>query len=462
MGNSDLDRSFREVVCVAGAGGYVGRSIVSRLIAEGYDVVALGRREAALPPQATQRIAVDITDVEATTSALRGARAAYYLVHSMGSDENFALTDRKLAYAFSLAAKSAGVGRIIYVGGLGSGELSKHLASHQEVGLTLASTGVPVVELRAAVVLGAGSISFEMLRYLTERLPVMVCPRWITTKIQPISEGELLDYLVLSLEASPGIYEVGGADVTTYLDMIATYARVRGLRRRLIVRVPLLTPRLSSYWVDIVTPVDHRVSHSLIDSLVSPVVVEDHTPASAQFNVDPLALETSLARALSAQGQEIDKGLFDLSSGLENGVYTLRLESRVVDPERVAEGLIRIGGDLNWYGIPRAWALRIGLGRLLGERLTLRRAPTLKDGSLVDWWTVVRARSDELVLTTRDWRVGEGWLGYRLREDGVLEQVAAFRPRGVIGFLYWKMFRPFHGAAFSAMLRARSNPKIQK
>ena len=197
-----------------------------------------------------------------------------------------------MATAFGRAAAQAGVGRIIYLGALGDAPGSAHLASRHEVGAALGAAGVAVVELRAAVVLGSGSISFEMLRYLTERLPAMVCPRWVRTRIQPIAVADLLSYLEQSLEVAPGIYEIGGADVTTYRELISAYARARGLRRCPIIDIPWLTPHLSSYWVDLVTPVDRLVSHARIESLVTEVVVVDPEPTGWAFSVTPMGLRT--------------------------------------------------------------------------------------------------------------------------------------------------------------------------
>src|SRR3954451_23299992 len=289
-----------ETYAVVGAGGYVGQRLVAELGKSGRAVVALGRRVERLPATAVRR-PVDVADTAAVTDALAGVDVAYYLVHSMAGGDGFSQRDRILAESFSTAAARAGVRRIVYLGGLGHGALSEHLRSRQEVGVALASSGIEVVELRAAVVIGAGSISFEILRYLTERLPVMICPRWILTRVQPIAEGDLLRYLEQAPDVPPGTYEVGGPEATTYRDMIATYAAVRGLRPRGIVNVPVLTPRLSAWWVDLVTPVDRRVSHALIDSLTTDAVVGDPAAAAAAFDVVPLDVAAAIDTALEDQ-----------------------------------------------------------------------------------------------------------------------------------------------------------------
>ena len=232
-------------IAIVGASGYVGQRLAVRLAGRKHDVVSLARRPVRVPGL-RQAIGVDVGHVGNTAAALQGVTNCYYLVHSMAAGGDFAERDRRLALAFVEAAKQAGVQRIVYLGGLGRDQLSAHLASRHDVGEVLRGSGIPVVELRAAVILGAGSISFEMLRFLTERLPVMICPRWVSTRLQPLAESDLLDYLEASLEGAPGIYEVGSPDITEYVEMMQCYAEARGLRRRHIVEVPLLTPRLSA------------------------------------------------------------------------------------------------------------------------------------------------------------------------------------------------------------------------
>ena len=384
-----------------------------------------------------------------------GCRVAYYLVHSMAAGD-FRVRDRQLAEAFGRAAAAAGVERIIYLGGLGDAPESEHLVSRQEVGDALGAAGVVVVELRAAVVLGAGSISFEMLRYLTERLPFMVCPRWVRTAIQPIALPDVLEYLVASLDVDPGVYEIGGAEVTTYRDMIGAYAKARGLPTRVIVDVPYLTPRLSSYWVDFVTPVDRRVSHALIESLVTEVVVHDDARTRAAFAVEPMGVVDAITVALRAQGTAIDHELLASPSGLRDGVYTERVEVELA-PELAAAvdaDLDRIGGDLEWYGLVWQWRLRIGVGWLLGERWRVVKPPIIVAGAAVDWWSVAERSPHRMVLRGYGWAPGDAWLGYEI--DGArFIQVGALRTKGVIGFLYWKALVPVHRRVFLKLAQHR-------
>ena len=443
------------IVAIAGASGFVGRALTTHLLGSGHDVIALGRSVGSVSTNA-RAIAVDVSDESATANALVGVEVAYYLVHSMAAGGGFRDVDLRLGTAFGRAAAQAGVGRIIYVGALGDAPSSAHLASRHEVGSALAAAGVPVVELRAAVVFGSGSISFEMLRYLTERLPAMVCPRWVRTRIQPIALVDLLAYLEQSLHVAPGIYEIGGADVTTYREMISAYARVRGLRPRRIIDIPWLTPHLSSYWVDLVTPVDRSVSHALIESLVTEVVVVDLEPASRAFSVTPMGVERALGAALDDQDEEVTRSLFALRNGLVDGVYSVVVDVAIPPgtEDLIVRDLETIGGRLSWYGAAPGWIARLALGRLVGERLRRHRPAAVEPGALVDWWRIAWVRSGELVLRSVGWFPGDAWLGYRAGQDA-LHQVAAFRPRGVPGFLYWKLLEPVHRVAFDRMVRRR-------
>ena len=370
--------------------------------------------------------------------------------------EIFAARDRELAEVFRRAAGAAGIRRIVYLGGLGRDPESDHLVSRQEVGTVLADGPVPVVELRAAVILGAGSISFEMLRYLTERLPFMVCPRWVRTAIQPIALADMIRYLVGAIDVEPGIYEIGGADVTSYREMISAYANARGLRRRRIFDVPYLTPRLSSYWLDLVTPVDRRVSHALIESLATEVVVHDPARTDAAFGITPIGLTCSLTAALEDQARTLDSGLFGYDSGLRDGVYAVRVALTVPEDTLgcIDADLDRIGGSYGWYGLPIPWRVRASLGRLVGERWNLSSPREIAKGEVVDWWLIARREPGLLVLRSVDWFPGEAWLGYRCI-DGSFVLVGALRPKGVPGFFYWKLLQPVHRRVFRALARHR-------
>ena len=445
-------------MAVVGASGFVGRAISSALAAAAYDVVAISRHLPDIP--GAEGHSIDVGDKEKLAESLQGCEVVYYLVHSLSGDA-FRARDRQLAEGLRDAAVVAGVQRIVYLGGLGDDPDSEHLASRQEVGAVLANGRVPVVELRAAVVLGAGSISFEMLRYLTERLPCMVCPRWVRTAIQPIALTDMIRYLMRALDVEPGIYDVGGADVTSYRDMIVAYARVRGLRRRRIVDVPYLTPRLSSYWLDLVTPVDRRVSHALIESLATEVIVKDPERTDAAFGIRPMGLDASLSAALEEQACALDGNLFRQENGLRDGVYTVRMVENLRPglSTNIDEDFDRIGGGFGWYGLAPAWRVRARLGRLTGEDWNFRSPSAVVQGERVDWWLVARREPGELVLRNVWWFPGEAWLGYRSDEHHLM-QVGSFRSRGIPGFLYWKLLRPVHHVVFRAMARHRVSRAI--
>ena len=453
-------------VAVAGARGFVGTHLVPRLVAEGYEVRALVRDPQGFHPRDHVGIDVlDVADADAVADALVGCTVAYYLVHAMAGGTGFEDRDRAMATAFAEGAGRAGVERIVYLGGLGHEGLSTHLSSRQEVGAILGSTGVPVVELRAAVVLGAGSISFEMVLYLTELLPVMVCPRWVSTPTQPIALGDLLEYLVQSTAVAPDIYEVGCTDATTYRAMMATYASVRGLRPRLVVKVPVLTPALSAHWVDLVTPVDAVVSHALIESLTNEVTVRTRDRTDAAFTVRPLTVAEAIRSALDDQAEWVTATLFARRHGLAEGIYTDRSHALLRTTDVGADGRVTgfaedlddIGGRLSWYGLPFAWLLRITLGNLFGEDLRLGRPEAIATGARADWWTVVVREDEALVLRSYEWFCGEAWLGFRVAPDGppAIEQVGSLRTKGVLGMAYWWALWPIHQVAFRAMVQHR-------
>jgi uncharacterized protein YbjT (DUF2867 family) len=441
-------------IAIAGASGFVGRALAAALVRRHDDVIGLSRRRLELP--GVEGHEVDVADEGALRKVLTRCEAGFYLVHSLGADD-FRLHDRRLAEGFGRAAAAAGVQRIVYLGGLGQDPESEHLASRQEVGTALGSGGVPVVELRAAVVLGAGSISFEMLRYLTERLPLMICPRWVRTTIQPIALTDIIKYLVGALNVDPGMYEVGGSQITTYREMIAAYATARGLRRRIILDVPYLTPRLSSYWLDLVTPVDRRVSHTLVESLVTDVAVGDRSRTDEAFAIEPIGLHDALLAALDDQARALDTEVLDREPGLRDGIYTMSV-AVLTSPgtaARIEADFDRIGGSYRWYGLPILWRLRAALGRLVGERLRLRVPAAIVPGAPVDWWVIARRDPGTLVLRSDKWFPGEGWLAYR-HDDHELVQIGAFRPKGVPGFFYWKLLRPIHLLVFRSMVHHRT------
>ncbi|HET7252042.1 MAG TPA: SDR family oxidoreductase [Gemmatimonadales bacterium] len=465
-------------VLVTGATGYVGGRLVPRLLAAGHQVVCLARVPDKLAGRRWEGVEVrqgDVLDPATLERALRGVAVAYYLIHSMaGGTGGFEQRDRRAAKNFGAAARAAGVQRIIYLGALGAGgrPLSPHLASRQEVGDVLRASGVPVTEFRAAVVVGAGSISFEMIRYLTERLPIMITPRWVTTRCQPIAIENVLDYLVLGLterRAAGRTFEIGGPDVLTYGDMMRGYAAVRGLKRRLI-RVPVLTPRLSSYWVDLVTPIPAAYSRPLIEGLRSEVVVHD-TAAADVFTVRLIPYADAVRRALERTlAGDIETYWAGAQTGQPPGV-TLKvtegmiLEERRVEstaaPAAVYATFAGIGGYRGWYYADWLWQLRGLLDRLVGGvgmRRGRRHPDDLRPGDALDFWRVEAAEPGRLVRLRAEMKVpGSAWLQFEAQPrpggGSVLVQTAFFEPHGLGGILYWYGTYPLHQAIFSGLAR---------
>lgn len=469
-------------VLVTGATGYVGGRLVPRLLEAGHAVRVLVRDASRLRGREwLGRVEVATGDVHAPETlgpALEGMDAAYYLIHGMSDSEDFAARDLAAARAFGSAAKAAGVARIVYLGGLGdpATDLSKHLRSRQETGRALAEAGVPVTEFRAGVIVGSGSLSFEMVRNLAERIPVMICPRWVFTRTQPIAIRDVIEYLVAapSNAASAGrVVEIGGADVVSYRDMMLGYARVRGLRRWLI-PVPVLSPRLSSYWVHWMTPVPATIARPLIEGLRNEAIVRDDSARSVFPGIVPMSYEEALRRAL----RRVEEG--PVESRWSDALQTSQGDSRpaafefregmyferraVVTPasaDAVFATFSGLGGRRGWLVANFLWRVRGALDRLVGGvglRRGRRDPDTLRVGDAVDFWRVEAVEPGRLLRLRAEMRVpGRAWLEFQAtpRDDGATElvQTAFFSPRGLTGILYWYSLYPLHGAMFSRMVR---------
>jgi uncharacterized protein YbjT (DUF2867 family) len=452
-------------VLVTGATGYVASRLIPRLLDASTDVRATSRSPHALAARFSglETIASDFMDRRSLENALQGIEIAYYLVHSMDV-RDFEERDRVAARNFLAAAQRARVERIVYLSGLGRADdrLSSHLTSRHEVGAILASGTIPVTELRAAIVIGSGSSAFDMLRYLTERLPAMIAPRWLATRIQPIAEDDLVSYLIAAgSEPDPGgIVEIGGSDVVTYRDMIQGYARLRHLRR-FVMSIPLLTPRLSSYWVRLITPVPTSISRPLIDGLQNEVVVTDEVAATRYPGIAPMGYLEAAVAALHRQEELLRE---ELCSGLPlpgSRTAVLTDERRIeldATTDSIESVLADFGGDASWYPLQWAWAIRKWIDKLLGGgNLSWTRSEgSIIRGSLIDWWKVDLVEPQALVLRALMKTPGEAWLAFRgaNREGGAtLVQTAVFRPRGILGRLYWWGLWPFHRPIFGAMAR---------
>ncbi|MFI8994700.1 SDR family oxidoreductase [Streptomyces sp. NPDC053542] len=475
---------------VTGATGYIGGRLVPELLAAGHRVRCLARSPGKLRdhPWADRAEVVrgDVTDEASVRAAMQGIDVAYYLVHALGTGSGFEATDREAARVFSEQAAAAGVRRIVYLGGLTpqdvpERELSPHLRSRAEVGRIFLDAEVPATVLRAAVIIGSGSASFEMLRYLTERLPVMVTPKWVRTRIQPIGVRDVLRYLVGSAAMPPEVnraFDIGGPDVLTYVAMMRRYAEVAGLPRRLIVPVPVLTPRLSSLWVGLVTPVPGSIARPLTESLRHEVVCHEHDIARyvpdrpGQPVTVNTALELALRRVRDAQvttrwssaavpGAPSDPLPTD-PEWTGGSLYTDQRELAVdASPEalwRVIEG---IGGDNGWYSFPLAWAVRGRLDRLIGGvglRRGRRDPHRLRAGDSLDFWRVEEIEPGRLLRLRAEMRLpGLAWLEMRADRDEAgrtrYRQRALFHPRGLLGHAYWWSVSPFHAAVFGGMAR---------
>ncbi|HYH45454.1 MAG TPA: SDR family oxidoreductase, partial [Thermoanaerobaculia bacterium] len=476
----DRARSFG-LVLVTGSTGYIGGRLVPLLLERGYRVRCLVRDPVRLEGRpwhdAVEIVAGDVLRPDSLAAALQGVRAAYYLVHSLAGGSDFHQRDLTAAGNFSAAARAAGVERILYLGGLAadSPSLSEHLRSRQQTGDALRSAGVPVTELRAGVIVGSGSLSFEMIRYLTERVPVMICPRWVYTRTQPIGIREVLEYLAAALEvpASSGrILEIGGAEVVTYGEMMTIYAEVRGLRRWMV-PVPVLTPRLSSYWVNLVTPIPGVIARPLIEGLRNENVVQDPSARQLFPGIEPVgyraAVERALARLQAGNVETIWSDALITSQGdvvpltltvQEGMVRELRQRIVPASPAEVYKVFTGLGGRRGWLALNWAWEIRGLLDKLLGGvglRRGRRDPDEVRVGDALDFWRVEAVDAGQLLRLRAEMKVpGKAWLQFQVtpRDDGqaLLAQTAFFAPKGLFGWLYWYALYPFHGFIFSGLI----------
>jgi uncharacterized protein YbjT (DUF2867 family) len=468
-------------ILLTGATGYIGGRLLPALLEKGYKVRCLARRPEHLKGRAHGSydvVAADLTNAASLAPALAGVATAFYLVHSMGSEGEFAEQDRRAAQNFAQAARAAGVRRIIYLGGLGGDRtLSAHLASRQEVGRILRESGVPTIEFRASIIIGSGSLSFEMVRALVNRLPIMTTPRWVRSLAQPIAVEDVLAYCLAAIEMpceASVVYEIGGPDRVSYADLMREYGRQVGLHR-LIIPVPVLSPGLSSLWLGLVTPLYARVGRRLIDSVRHDTVVKDDR-ALRDFDIRPRGLRDAIACALAWEDQEYARTRWSeaLSSagdpkswgGVRSGrrLIDCRRIHVKVDPVAAFAPIERIGGKTGWYHADWLWRLRAVVDRIFGGVGMRRGRPhpqKLKPGDALDFWRVEAVEPPSLLRLRAEMKLpGRAWLQFEVEPErghaGVpgawITQTAIFDPVGLLGPLYWYAVWPLHQWVFAGML----------
>lgn len=479
---NSISPSETPYVLITGVTGYIGGRLVPLLLEAGYRVRVMVRDPIRLQGRSwiahVDVVQADVLQPDTLDAALAGIDVAYYLIHSMRGGEDFHERDIRAARNFGAAAERQGVKRIIYLGGLGDSAtaLSPHLRSRQQTGDALRECAVPVTEFRAGVIVGSGSLSFEMIRYLTERVPIMICPRWVFTRIQPIGVRDTLDYLVRAVktpESAGQIIEIGGAEIMTYRDMMFGYAHARGLRRFMI-PVPVLTPHLSSYWVHWVTPIPSDIARPLIEGLRNEVIVRSDLARKLFPDIQPGTFAAAVSRALEKlKASEVETSWADalVSSqpdqppavlSTHEGMFIEQRQQLVkATPSAVFQAFTSLGGDNGWLYFNWAWYLRGLLDRVVGGvglRRGRRHPTAVRVGDALDFWRVEAVEPDRLLRLRAEMKVpGLAWLQFKAEplEDGntQLTQTAFFAPKGLFGLVYWYGLYPLHGLIFSGMIR---------
>ena len=483
--NQDIKSSAKRVL-VTGATGYVGGRLVRTLLEKGYQVRVFVRDEKKVAQyswaNSVEKVIGNVTDYQAVRSALTDIDVAFYLLHSINSSTAFDLIEKEMAATFGKAASDAQIKQIVYLGGIANdSKTSRHLQSRTDTGVELAKYGVPVLELRAGIIIGSGSASFEMLRHLTHRLPVMTTPKWVKNRTQPIAIRDVLYYLSKTIELPKpvaGVFDIGGPEVVTYENMMQKFAKIAGLRKRIVVKIPVLTPSLSSLWIGFVTPVPTTLARPLVESLISEVVVDESKSISKlipppEAGLTPIkgAIELALERVSSNQIETRwsdataptapwQKAQGDPSWAGATEFQDVRIQESSAPIKNVWNCIERIGGDNGWYGSDWLWYLRGLLDRIFGG-VGLRRGRRdpfkLRVGDSLDFWRVEDYQEGKkLRLYAEMILPGKAWLEFDLTEENgkvIAKQIATFQPRGLGGQLYWRAIAPFHWLLFPTMLR---------
>jgi uncharacterized protein YbjT (DUF2867 family) len=466
------------IVLITGATGYVGGRLVRRLEGSQFGLRCMARRPSCLTDRVASEVEVvqgDVTDPATLDAAFTGVHTAFYLVHALAAKGDFESTELAGARNFAGAAKRAGVQRIIYLGGLGDSDspTSAHMRSRHAVGDIFRESGVPTLEFRASIIIGPGSLSFELIRSLVNRLPVMVVPRWVRVKAQPIAIYDVLEYLVQAIDlpmTESAVYEIGGDEQLSYLDLMKRFGELSGLRR-VYINVPFLTPWLSSLWLNLVTPLFATVGRKLIDSIrVASVVGDDR--ALKDFSVRPMNVDEAIRRAQDEEDRDFRETHWAdaLSSSTQAPTYGgRRYGSRIVDSRAITvnadaatvfQHIERIGGAAGWYYANPLWQLRGVLDRMaggVGMQRGRRDPQHLRNGDIVDCWRVEAIERPHTLLLRAEMKVwGRAWLQFEVTPTDAgaeIRQTAVYDPHGLTGIAYWYGLYPVHGLMFAGMLR---------
>ncbi len=471
---------MKQRIAITGATGYIGGRLAPRLLEAGYAIRCLARSPEKLKGRDwaghsdAEIVSADMDNIDDLARQLNGCVAAYYLVHSMTSaGPEYAQRDLTLAHNFAHACKIAGVQRIIYLGGLGeTGRgLSEHLTSRRDVENALASANVPLTVLRAAMIIGSGSASFEILRYLVERLPVMVTPKWVSTPCQPIAVRNVITYLVRVLSEPRtigGIFDIGGPDVMRYREIMDIMAQELGLRKRWVIPVPILTPRLSSYWIHLVTPLAHNIAKPLAEGLKNPVVCRENRLA-ALIPQELFGVRESIRAALVKVAEHHVETNWSMAGRIPGDpdwaggkVFRDAREMQInVPAAAVFQAICHVGGGHGWYAADWLWKIRGWIDRAVGGpglRRGRRDPEKVEFGEALDFWRVVGLDRDRRLALRAEMKLpGEALLEFKIEpldpQNCRLQQTALFHPRGLFGLLYWYTVVPLHHIVFRGMLK---------